>query len=88
LLDVAIRVSGSKEGSTFNSAYRITNHLFCFYKDSVLAACKTQKVAVCKPMTSTGFAAMIKAAKINGMGEREVQKYLTAQLGNEFRPTR
>ncbi len=31
---------------------------------------------------------MIKAAKINGMGEREVQKYLTAQLGNEFRPTR
>ncbi len=58
-LDVAIRVSGSKERPTFNSAYPITNHLFCFYKDSVLPACKTQKVAVCKLMTSTGFTAMI-----------------------------
>jgi hypothetical protein len=38
-------------------------------------------------MTSTGFAAMIKAAKINGMGEREVQKCLTVQLGNGFCPT-
>ncbi len=46
-LNVAIRVSGSKEGSTFNSAYCIANHLFCFYKDSTLAACKAQKAAVC-----------------------------------------
>ncbi len=30
---------------------------------------------------------MIKAAKINGTGERKVQKYLTAQLGNGFCPT-
>jgi len=45
-LDVAIRISGSKEGDTFNSAYRIANHLWRFYKDSVLAACETQRIAV------------------------------------------
>ncbi len=81
-LDVAIRVSESKEGSTFNSAYHITNHLFCFYKDSVLAACKKQKVAVCKLMTSTEFAAMIKAAKNNGTGEREVRSTCKRILSN------
>ena len=87
-LDVAIRISGSKEGDTFNSAYRIANHLWRFYKDSVLAACETQRIAVCKPMTATGFAAMMKAAKITGVGEREVRKYLTAKLGPGFCPSR
>jgi hypothetical protein len=71
-LDVAVNISGSKEGDTFNSAYHIPNHLLHFYKDSVLAACETQKIAVCKPMTATGFATMIKAAKVTGLGEREV----------------
>ena len=42
-LDAAIKISGSNEASTFNAAYRIANHLFRFYKDSVLAACETQK---------------------------------------------
>jgi hypothetical protein len=83
-LDVAIRISGSKEGHTFNSSYRIANHLWRFYKDSVLAACETQRIAVCKPMTARGFAAVMKAAKITGMGEREVRKYLTAELGPGF----
>ena len=43
-LDAAIRISGSKQNDTFNAAYRIANHLLRFYKDSVLAACETQKV--------------------------------------------
>ena len=41
-LDAAIQISGSKENDTFKAAYRIANHLLRFYKDSVLAACKTQ----------------------------------------------
>jgi hypothetical protein len=60
------------------------NHLLRFYKDSVLAACETQKIAVCKLMTETGFAAMIEAAKVTSLGEREVQKYLSAELGQGF----
>jgi len=39
-------------------------------------------------MTATGFAAMMKAAKISGVGEREVRKYLTAELGPGFCPSR
>jgi hypothetical protein len=39
-------------------------------------------------MTATGFAAMIKAAKMTGVGEREVQKYLTAELRHGFCPSR
>jgi hypothetical protein len=87
-LDIAIRISGSKEGDTYNSAYHIANHLWQFYEDSALAACETQRIVVCKLMTATGFAAMIKAAKITGVGEREVQKYLSAELGHGFCPTR
>lgn len=87
-LDAAIKISGSNEASTFNAAYRIANHLFRFYKDSVLAACETQKIAVCKPMTATGYAAMIKAANLTGVGEREVRKYLSAALGRGFCPSR
>jgi hypothetical protein len=41
---MAIQISGSKQNDTFNAAYRIANHLLRFYKDSVLAACETQKV--------------------------------------------
>jgi hypothetical protein len=42
-LDAAIQISGLKQNDTFNAAYRIANHLLRFYKDSVLAACETQK---------------------------------------------
>ena len=45
-LDAAIHISGPKQNDTFNAAYRVANHLLRFYKDSVLAACKTQKVPV------------------------------------------
>jgi hypothetical protein len=33
----------------------IGNHLIKYYKDSFLAACKTQRVPVIKPMTATEF---------------------------------
>jgi hypothetical protein len=86
-LDIGLKISGSK-ADTFNSAYRIANHLLHFYKDSVFAACEMQKIAVCKPMTATGFVAMIKAAKVTGKQEKEVQKKLSAELGQGFCPSR
>jgi hypothetical protein len=46
-LDVSIKISGSKHGGTFKYAYRIANHLIHFYRDSVLAACKTKRLPVC-----------------------------------------
>jgi hypothetical protein len=85
-LDTAINTSGS--GGTFESAYRITKHLIKFYKDSFLAACKTQGVPVIKPMSATGFQAMLTAGKVTGTGERELKKHLSSHLGNGFCPTR
>jgi hypothetical protein len=36
-LDTAIKISGSQHGGTFESAYRITNHIIKFYNDSILS---------------------------------------------------
>ena len=47
-IDTAIKISGSKHRGSFESAYIITNHLICFYKDSVLAAYKNQQLPVSK----------------------------------------
>ena len=69
-LDTAIEISGSKHGGTFESAYRITNHIIRYYHDSFLAACETQRVPRCNPMSATEFQAMISAASVSGTGER------------------
>ena len=63
-LDVAIKVAGTKHGGTFEAAYRISNHLLRFYRDSVMAACETQKLPVSKPMTATQFSSMMNAARV------------------------
>ena len=84
-LNTAINISGS--GGTFESAYQITKHLIRFYKDSFLAACKTQGVPVIKPMSATVFQAMLTAGKVTGTGERELKKHLSSHLGNGFCPT-
>jgi hypothetical protein len=80
-LDVAIKIAASKHKTTYEAAYRIANHLCRFYKDSVLAACETQKIAVCEPMSATAFSSMMCAGKISGTGELEVKKHLSAHLG-------
>jgi len=73
---------------TFESAYRITNHLIKFYKVSFLAVCQTQGVPVIKPMSATAFQSMLHAGKVTGTGERELKKHLTSHLGQGFCPTR
>ena len=86
-LDIAIKIAGSKHGGTYESVYRIANHLCRFYKDSVLAAYETHKVVVCKPMSATAFSSMMCAAWISGTGEQEMKKHLCAHLGPGFCPT-
>jgi hypothetical protein len=87
-LDAAIQISRSKHKGTFESAYRITNHLIRFYKDSVVAACETQRIPICKPMSAMAFTAMLQAKKVSGTGERELKTHLRAHLGVGFCPTR
>jgi hypothetical protein len=87
-LDAVIQIARSKHEGTFESAYRITNHLVRFYKDSVIAACETQGIPICQPMSATAFSAMLHTGKVSGTGERELQKHLSAHLGPGFCPTR
>jgi hypothetical protein len=72
-LGTAIKISGSKHGGTFESAYRITNHIIRYYHDSFLAVCETQRVPVCNSMSATQFQAMMSAASVSGTGERELK---------------
>jgi hypothetical protein len=87
-VDTAIQITGSKHGGTFESAYRVANHLLRFYKGSVLAACVSQKVPICKEMSSTQFQAMLCSTGVSGEGERELKKHLSAHVGKGFCPTR
>ncbi len=86
-LDTAINVSGSPHRGTFESAYWITNHLIKIYKDSFIAACKTQGVPVIIPMSATQFQAMLHTGKVTATGEQELKKHLSSHLGKGFFPT-
>jgi len=83
-LDVAIKVAGTKHGGTYEAAYRISNHLLRFYRDSVLAACETQRIPVSKPMSATQFSSMMNASGVSGKGKQEIKKHLKAHLGPGF----
>jgi hypothetical protein len=52
-VNTAIQISGLKHGGTFESAYCIANHIIRYYNNSFIAACKSQQVSICKPMTTT-----------------------------------
>ena len=87
-LDIAIQISGSRHNGTFEAAYRIANHILCYYRDSFFAACETQRVSICKPMTATEFQGIVSAAGLNGTSAKILKKHLTACLGKGFCPTR
>ena len=85
---MAIQISGLNHGGTFEAAYCISNHIIRNYHDSFLAACKSQRVSICKPMTTTQFQGMLSAKRVSGTSEKELKKHLSAHLGKGFCPTR
>jgi hypothetical protein len=86
-VDIAIQISGSRHNGTFEEAYRIANHILHYYRDSFLAACETQQVSICQPMTATEFQGIVSAAGLNGTSAKILKK-LTARLGKGVCPTR
>ncbi len=80
-LDAAIKAARTKHKGTYEAAYRISNHLLRFYRDSVLAACETQ-------MSATQFSSMMNTSGVSGKGEQEIKKHLKAHLGPGFCPSR
>jgi hypothetical protein len=67
-VNTSIKIAGSKHGGTFESAYCMGNHFIPFYKDSVIAACETQRIPICQPMSATAFSSIIQAGKVNDRG--------------------
>jgi hypothetical protein len=87
-VDTVIQSYGSKLGGTFKYAYCIANHIIHYYNDFFLAACKSQRVPICKPMTTTQFQGMLSAGRVSGTSKKELKKHLSAHLGKGFCPTR
>jgi hypothetical protein len=79
-VNTTIQISGSIHGGTFESAYRIANHIIHYYYDSFLAACKSQQVSICKSMTTTQFQGMLSAERVSGTSKKELKKHLSAHL--------
>jgi hypothetical protein len=74
--------------ATITASLPMQLHILRYYRDSFLAACETQQVSICKPMTATEFQRMISAAGLSGTSEKELKKHLGAHLGKGFCPTR
>ena len=86
-VDDALKVNGSTHGGTYESAFRVSNHLCRFYRDSFVAAIEKQGMAIAQPMSTVEYVAMLSALNITGARERELTKYLRQYIGKAFCPT-
>jgi hypothetical protein len=50
-VDEALQISGSPHNGTFESAFRVVNHMCRFYKDSVVKALNKQGMVIAQDMT-------------------------------------
>ncbi|KAL7530344.1 hypothetical protein ACHAXR_003439, partial [Thalassiosira sp. AJA248-18] len=87
-LDTVMQLNTGSIGDISDTARRVTTHLIKNYKDSFMEAAERADVPICKPMSETAFAAMLKATNISGKQEVEMRKYLRDHLGKNFLPTR
>jgi hypothetical protein len=87
-VNTAIQITGSNHGGTFEAAYRISNHIIRNYHDSFLVAYESQRVSICKPMTTMQFQGMLSAGGVSGTSKKELKQHLSAHLGKGFCPTR
>ena len=86
-VDEALKYNGSTHGRTFESAFRVSNHLCRFYRDSFVAAMEKQGMPIAQPMSTVKYAAMMSALNITGKKERVLGKYMRQHLGPAFCPT-
>ncbi len=81
------KINGSHHAGTFESAFRVSNHLCRFYRDSFVAALEKQGMAIATPMSTVQYVAMLNALKVTGTKERVLLRYLQQYVGKEFCPT-
>jgi hypothetical protein len=86
-VDEALKYNGWIHGGTFESAFRVSNHLCRFYRDSFFAAMEKQGMLITQPMSTVKYAAMMSALNITGKKDRVLGKYMREHLGPAFCPT-
>ena len=88
-VDEALKYNGSTHGGTIESAFRVSNHLCRFYRDSFVTAMEKQGMPIAQPMSMVKYAAMMSALNITGKKERVLVlgKYMRQNLGPAFCPT-
>ncbi len=87
-VDEALKYNGSTHGGTFESAFRVSNHLCRFYRDSFVAAMEKQEMPIAQPMSTVKYAAQkMSALNITGKKERVLGNYMREHLGPAFCPT-
>jgi hypothetical protein len=91
-IDKAFEINGSPHNGTFESAYRVANHLCRFYgdSDSVCQALKKQGWVIAeKRMSTVKYVAMISSLKISWTQQRQriLARYLKEHFGKRFCPT-
>ena len=86
-VDQALKYNGSPHPTTFESAFRVSNHLCRFYKDAFFAAMEKQGMPIAQPMSTVEYTAMMSALNITGKKERVLGKYMRQHLGPAFCPT-
>ena len=86
-VDQALKYNGSPHPTTFESAFRVSNHLCRFYKDAFVAAMEKQGMPIAQPMSTVEYTAMMSLLNITGKKERVLGKYMRQHLGQAFCPT-
>jgi hypothetical protein len=74
-VDEALQINGSTHGGTFESAFRVSNHLCRFYRDSFVAAVEKLGMTIAKPISTVQCVAMLSALNMTGTKERVFSKY-------------
>jgi hypothetical protein len=62
-VDEALQINGSAHNGTFESAFRVANHLHRFYGDSVCKALNKQGMFIAQEMSTVKYVTMLSALK-------------------------
>ena len=83
-VDDALKVNGSTHGGTYESVFRVSNHLCQFNRDSFVAVIEKQGMAIAQPMSTVEYVAMLSAMNITVAREQKLTKYLRQYIGKAF----
>jgi hypothetical protein len=79
-VDGALKYNGSTHGRIFESAFRVSNHLCRFYRDSFIAGMEKQGMPIAQPKSTVQYAVMMSTLNITGKKERVLGKYMRQYL--------